>query len=258
MKIRIGRIPYLNSEIFYGGLKASELELISLVPSALSEAAREGFIDSGPLPTVTFFELNENFEPLGNFCIATTDRARSIFLYSRRPIEKLDGATIGVTSETTTTVQLMKAIFAEKFSVEPADYVSLDKPCDAFLLIGDIALRFRKGIEGYSYQYDLGEVWNQWTDLPFVFAQWAIRKDMDSTIKNEIEALLKISMEDSLANLDMIAKDRKDLDMTAEEIAEYIVSFNYRIGKREIKGKQRFKELLYGNSITNILGASHA
>ena len=88
MTTRIGCIPYLNSEVFYFGMAGEDgVELHPLVPRALSNAATEGGLDAGPVPLVTCFELEDTFKPLGNFCIATGEKARSILLFSKRPIE---------------------------------------------------------------------------------------------------------------------------------------------------------------------------
>ena len=97
MNIRLGRIPYLNSEVFYQDFPLDLVELHDLVPSALSRAARRGEVDVGPVPVVTCFELEEQFMPLGDFGISVKNKARSVLLLSKRPIEELDGARIGVT-----------------------------------------------------------------------------------------------------------------------------------------------------------------
>ena len=55
MTIRVGRIPYLNSEPFYYKLDREDIELVTLVPRALAQAVEEGTIDAGPIPVVDFF-----------------------------------------------------------------------------------------------------------------------------------------------------------------------------------------------------------
>ena len=68
MTARIGRIPYLNSEVFYYGMAAeADVELRPLAPRALSAAAVDGGLDAGPVPLVTCFELEHTFKPLGKF-----------------------------------------------------------------------------------------------------------------------------------------------------------------------------------------------
>jgi len=44
---------------------------------------------------------------------------------------------------------------------------------DAVLLIGDRAMR--ACLPGFTYAFDLGQEWHDWTGLPFVYAFWAVR-----------------------------------------------------------------------------------
>lgn len=246
MTTRIGRIPYLNSEVFcYGLTEEDGIELHPLVPRALSNAASEGGLDAGPVPLVTCFELEDTFKPLGNFCIATVEKAHSILLFSKRPIDELDDAVVGVTGETSTSVRLMKILFAERFSVTPGQYVDLNESSrDAFLLIGDEALRNRRGVPGYAYLYDLGEEWYKWTGLPFVFARWVVRLDLPDDKVRWLESLLSRSIERGLADVERIAASRQDLNMTDEEVIEYIRCFHYRLGEEELKAIEKFRNLL--------------
>jgi chorismate dehydratase len=256
MPIRLGQIPYLNSEVFYYGLRGRDVELTPLVPRALSTAAGQGRIDAGPVPLVTCFELEDGFQPLGDFCIATTDRARSILFYSKRPVETLGGAVIAITGQTSTTVRLLKVLLAHRYRVQPKEYTLLPEkfpsatgngvaaPWDAFLLIGDDALRHRGGIPGYPHCYDLGEVWNRWTGLPFVFARWVVRKDFPGDQASHLCKWLKQSIAQGIENVDSIAARRRDLNMTHAEVVEYILSFHYRLGRAELEAIERFKGLL--------------
>ncbi len=246
MTTRIGRIPYLNSEVFYLGMAAEPtIQLYPLVPHALSTVASRGGIEAGPVPLVTCFQLEDTFRPLGDFCIATTSRARSIFLYSKRPIEELNGAVVGVTGETSTSVRLMKTLFKLRYYVTPGRYVDLDETNrDAFLLIGDQALKNRLGVPGYPYLYDLGREWHEWTGLPFVFARWVVRRDVPDGKVRWLESLLSRSIEDGLADVEKIAASRRDLNMPREDIIEYIRSFHYHLGENEMKSIQKFRALL--------------
>ena len=90
----------------------------------------------------------------------------------------------------------MKTLLSRRFRVTPNRYVGLDdEPTDAFLLIGDEALRQRRGVPGYPHLYDLGEEWHRWTGLPFVFARWVVRRDLNDDKVRWLEALLSRSIE---------------------------------------------------------------
>jgi chorismate dehydratase len=245
MSISLGRIPYLNSEVFYQDFPLDLVELHDYVPSALSRAARRGEVDVGPVPTVTFFELEDQFMPLGDFGIAVEDKARSVLFFSRRPIEELDGSRIGITGESSTSVRLLKILMHQRYGVWPSEYVSTtDTRTDGILLIGDAALNNRHGLPSYPRVYDLGEMWREWTGLPFVFALWIVRRDLNREATELLVKLIDKSLERGMGRIDEIAAKRSDLSMTPGEVREYLLGFNYRLGDREKEAIALFRKHL--------------
>jgi predicted solute-binding protein len=83
MPIKVGRVPYLDCEPFYFDMARRGIETYEMVPSQLAPAAEKGEIDAGPVPLVDCFRLEDRFQPVSGFCIASTQRAGSIFLYSK-------------------------------------------------------------------------------------------------------------------------------------------------------------------------------
>lgn len=246
MTIRVGKIPYLNSVLFYHGLEhARDIALSPLVPRQLSGAAVEDAVDAGPVPLVTCWDLEGHFEPLDDFCIATVDRARSILFYSKRPFSELNGASIGITNETSTSVRLLKVLLENVYKVRPARFGHLDWPNnDAFLLIGDEALIHRRGVKGYSHVADLGHVWQEWTGLPFVFARWMVRRGCDAVVRDRLVAALTSSLDSGWNNFDAVVEPRThDLSMTTAEMREYLEGFHFRMTPAEHTAASRFREL---------------
>lgn len=251
--LKIGKIPYLNSVLFYYGLESNpetlaNLEFAPMVPRRLTAAALDEQLDAGPVPVVTTFDIAGTYEQLGDFCIATKDKARSILFYSRKPIKELDGARIGITTETSTSVRLLKVLFAQLYRVTPAEYVSVDvsddAPNDGVLLIGDEALRHRKGYDGYPHVADLGEVWHDATGLPFVFAAWVVRRALPDEQKEYIKAVLDDSLNEGWRHLEAaVAGKMEELDMTRAEVREYLDGFHFRMGAAEHDAMAKFAEL---------------
>jgi chorismate dehydratase len=253
--LRIGKIPYLNSVLFYDGLKravaeGAPLTLASLVPRQLSGAAVEDWVDAGPVPLVTCWDLESRYEPLvvdgrGDFCIATREKSWSILLFSKRPFEELGGARVGVTAETSTSVRLMKTLFAHFWRVRPAAYDHVDWPNnDAFLLIGDEALIHRRGIKDYPHVADLGEVWREWTGLPFVFARWVVRRDLDASRKLDLVERIEQSLASGRARMDEITEPRThDLNMSVQEMRAYLEAFDFQMTDPARDAVERFRQL---------------
>ena len=247
MKLKIGKIPYLNSTLFYYGLESNpetlaNMEFVPMVPSRLSSAAAGGQLDAGPVPLVTSFELGDTYEPLADFCIATVDKARSILFFSKKPMEMLNYSRIGVTHETSTSVRLLKVLLARLYRVTPREYASVGEPNDGFLLIGDEALRNRRGCEGYPLITDLGEAWHGTTGLPFVFAVWMVRRDLPEEQKTYLKTVLSRSLEEGWKHLGAAVEDKlRELDMTRQEAREYLEGFHFRLGAAERDAVATFK-----------------
>jgi chorismate dehydratase len=131
-----------------------------------------------------------------------------------------------------------------KYHVQPEAYVTLDEPYDAFLLIGNRALRQRWGVRGYRHTYDLGEEWYRWTGLPFVSARWMARQDLAPSDVAVLEDALYVGMEDGMDALYHQSDPRNDLMMRPRDVVEYIDGLRFFIGMSEQKAIDRFRESL--------------
>jgi chorismate dehydratase len=235
----------LNSEVFYQDFPLDLVELQDLVPSALSRAARRGEVDVGPVPLVTCFELEDQFMPLGDFGIAVRDKARSVLLFSKEKIEDLSGTRIAVTGESSTSVRLLKILLRRRYGLRGIQYVATtDVRTDAILLIGDAALNNRRGLPSYPRVYDLAELWTEWTGLPFVFARWIVRRDLNPEARDFLVKLLTKSLERGLTRIDEIAAARTDLSMTVDEKRDYLKGFIYVLGPKEKDSIELFRNHL--------------
>ena len=87
-------------------------------------------------------------------------------------------------------------MLALKYQVQSVTYVTLTEAHDACLLVGNEGLRQRRGSRDYPHTYDLGEEWHQWTGLPFVFARWIVRKDLDRQAAAVLEDALYGGLQD--------------------------------------------------------------
>src|SRR5262245_2600039 len=66
------------------------------------------------MAVVDWFGLENEFEPVGSYGIASEGAVLSVLLFSPRPIEMLAGALIGVTEETSTSFRLLRLLL-ERF-----------------------------------------------------------------------------------------------------------------------------------------------
>ena len=203
MRLLIGQISYLNSQPFYPLL--GEHRLIPTPPSELGRLASKGEIDAGILATADFLLHEDRYEPAAGLGVANREEVRSILFLSRRPMSELDGARIGITEETSTSVRLLRILLEVRDGVRPRNYVrGLRDEADAFLVIGNEALwRNTTPTPSFPHRYDLATEWWNWTGLPFVFALWAIRRSLPEAVKEEFADLLERSFTVGMSQIDV-------------------------------------------------------
>lgn len=238
--LRVGCIPYLNCEPFFAHLTG--VELMRRTPRLLGQAMAEGALDAGPLSLVDYLRCEGALVPLP-FGIATAGPARSVLFFSSRPIPELDGAVIGVTPETSTSVELLRILLALRYEVRPRAWVGLDEPSDAVLLIGDGAIRALKSGMRHAHVADLGREWTAWTGLPCVFARWAIRREVPEAEREWLRRRLDAALARGLGDLPAIARARRDTGFTPGEVLAYLGGFTYRLGAPEDKAIAEFVRL---------------
>ena len=247
-KTVLARVPYLNCAPFFHGLSLEgSWELENLPPRQFGLEAEAGRIAAGPMSLMDYFRLQDRFERLGNFGIAVRGRSGSALLFSRKPLRQLDGATIAVTQDTSTTVMLLRLLLEVRYELVPQTYQrGTSEDADAVLLIGDEALAFRATTRRYPYETDLSFEWWLWQHLPFVFAVWAVRKDGDPADKQLLSRELLRAFGLNSRRLDVLAAERVSaLGRSAEELTEYLEHFVYRFSQPEEDGIRAFSKLVH-------------
>jgi chorismate dehydratase len=238
--LRVGRIPYLNCEPFFHRLQG--VELVDLIPRRLGEAMAARRLDAGPLSLMDYLRIEPELTPLP-YGIGCPTGARSVLLFSDRPMAALGGARVGITGETSTSVELLRVLLALRHEVEPAAWVTAEEPCDAVLLIGDQAIRRAVSGPPAAHVVDLGLAWREWTGLPFVFARWAVASGVPARERRAFERALDVALDRGMAALPEIAAGRQDLGWSAAEIESYLRNFAFRLGPDEEKGAAEFVRL---------------
>jgi len=247
----IGKISYLNCVPFYRHFAPPHLEQVPMSPRQMGRLAERRQIDGGPLSLMDYFQVEEDYEIL-DFCIAVRDFARSVVLYSNYRWHELDGRRIGITADTSTSIELLRVILSGKYNVQaklvrmhPIFQADEAGGFDAALVIGDEALRRAKsGLAGFQYAFDLGHEWHEWTGLPFVFAVWAARRDMEAEKKARFTAALERAAAGAHQRPpDIGATHGKRLGLSQNEVQVYFSGFVYRLDENEREAITRFREL---------------
>ena len=220
------------------------IEVIELPPNELKTAISENHIQGGLVPLVDSFDLNGSMRNLSGFCVATMAHAGSVKLHSKVPIQELTGNTVSVPWEAPTSVKLLQVLLSIKHEVNPAAYVSEDQPHEARLLAGNQGLRHRRGLREHPHLYDLGDEWTQWTGLPFVFARWILRNDVERQDALIVEDSLYTSLQDWADGLYRVLGPAIPLPIHPQDIHTYTQGLRYFMGRPEEQSVEQFQKYL--------------
>lgn len=253
--LRIGRIRYANlSPIFYmleRSADCSAYEFVEGVPSVVNRLLREGDIDISPSSSIEYLRNEEKYTVLDGHSISSAGPIGSILLFSRRPIETLNGLIVLASSQSETSVALLDIVLNKFYDLDcPLKSTSepLEKAIEthtAYLLIGDDALR--EALKWPKlYIYDLGDIWHKNTGLPFVFALWIARNAWsmeEPALFERFRKDLDAAKVGALKNLRTIAGESPLLSMLSEdEIVSYWKGISYDLDEEHKKGLELFQK----------------
>jgi chorismate dehydratase len=255
MKLRIGKITYANLfpifHILQKECDCSEYEFIEGAPSDLNKKICKGEIDISPSSSIEFLRHADKYTLIENHSISSHGPVGSILLFSKRPIEALNGVTVLTSSQSDTSVALIQIIL-QKFYEIACFFKSTSDPAEkafrsheAYLLIGDEAL-----VEALKWPrlfiYDVGELWYRNTGLPFTFALWIVRRESlngkADLLKRFTEDLNKAKKE-ALKDLPAVAAASPLRHiLSEEELVSYWKGISYDFGEEHKKGFDLFRK----------------
>ena len=254
--MRIGRIGYINCAPVYGAIDRgivalpAKAELVTGTPAELNDLLIAGALDVSVISAVEYARHAKELVLLPDLAISCDGPVRSVALFSKRPVEKLDGLTVLLSASSRTSVGLLELLCRDVWKIEPkfaqarAEAQDLDAlaalPHEAVLVIGDAALALAaRGT--YAHRYDLGEEWKKWTGLPFVFAVWAARRVAGpASIPVAHESLLA-SRAWGLAHLELLAEDAAGATgVPLDACREYLAGLDYAFTYKHLAGLTDF------------------
>lgn len=246
--LRIGRIEYANCTPLFHVLQeqfsCSGYEFVAGVPAELNRMLLAGEIDVCPSSSIEYAYHPDRYAILPHLSISSSGAVASVLLFSSLPVEKLDGRKVLLSSESATSVNLLKILLGQRFGcactyevAQPAAPHS-DDESSALLLIGDSALR--KSLKKTDlFVYDLGALWYAWTGYPFVFALWLCRIEVADGIElRELARQLLLAKErvpGSLEQLAMCAKEAVWMG-SSRLLAYWRDNISYQLDEREQAG----------------------
>ncbi|RJP95190.1 MAG: ABC transporter substrate-binding protein [Desulfobacteraceae bacterium] len=260
--INIGRIQYINVNPVYHEFENKPLprgmRLFSEPPATLNRMLREGELDISSVSASAFARNSEDWLMLPDMSIACYGKVMSVLLVSRHAFRDLHTKPVFLTDESATAVDLVKLLFAlqgvdpefERRQVKSPD--DLTDMAGAGLVIGDAALK-HNWHDRFDHVWDLCEMWNDMTGLPFVFAVWAVRRSFAKAHPESVRQvmdMLQHSKDAGLADIDRIAEtSAKKLGIDLAVSQTYFKSMYYSLSDPEIKCLTAFFKGLFDNRI---------
>ena len=243
--MRIGAVSYLNTKPLVHRLAefAPRAEVVFDLPSRLADDLAVGKLDVALIPSVEYFQ-NPDYAIISDACIGCRGPVLSVKLLSRVPMDKI--RTLALDEGSRTSVALVRILLKERFGLSPRllpfplDVDAETVAADAVLMIGDRAMH---PPAGFSQEWDLGDEWCRWAELPFVFAMWVTRQGSLLEL-SEIEVALGRARDEGVAHLAEIAqRESASVGLTREQCLSYLRdNLHFFLGPRERRGLELFQK----------------
>jgi chorismate dehydratase len=232
----IGVVPYLNALPLYHTLpnpdssarvQTDQKRIVRAVPSQLAPMLSRGECDVALIPVVEHFR-GVGAEIITNACIGSSGSVRSVLMLHRVPLHKIQN--VAVDSSSRTSVALLQIILRDAYAINAQfvehapDWKTMLRAHEAALIIGDGAL---EAVEEMRHEkseiqiLDLGAAWTQLTDLPFVYAAWVTKRDLNQSDKNELIRVLESSRDEGVKTIPQLARNNATNKLSGTLIESY-------------------------------------
>ena len=235
-KIKVTAVSYLNTKPFLYGIFQSpiqdEIELSLDIPSECARKLQSGEADLGIVPVAVIPKLATP-HIISDYCIGAVGAVTTVCIYSDVPMAEISALYLDFHSKTS--VALAKLLLDKYWRHNPVlldgteGYISKIGGNVAGLVIGDRTIGLSKQ---YKYVYDLGEMWQKYTGLPFVFAAWVANRELDADFINRFNVALKIGLDHIPQLVYLLPTQSKEFDFDLTEYFTHHISYNFDAAKK--------------------------
>jgi chorismate dehydratase len=242
---KVTAVSYLNTKPFIYGLEnsdvAQQMELSQDFPAICAEKLLNGEADIALVPVAVIPQLSTP-HIVSDYCIGAIGPVKTVCLFSEVPIE--DITDIYLDYQSRTSVALLRVLCKEYWKVKPGmvkaypGYTSEICGTVAGVVIGDRAISF---LDKFPYVYDLAEIWQKFTGLPFVFAAWVAPFNIDEDFLKSFNEALKLGLD----HRQQIGDRHAFFNNNMFDSVKYLTnSISYPLDTEKRKGMQLFLEKL--------------
>lgn len=245
MVYKFGILSYINALPFYAAMQCgaikSDFAISFGVPTTLNHALQNGQLDLAFISSTEYLSHPERYVLVDDFCIGARERVGSVKLYLKSSIASLEGKTIACTSQSASSIALLRLLCHHFWRVEPsfaplASLEELDRH-EGFLLIGDDCLS-RPEVPPF-HSIDLAQAWYYATGLPFTFAVLAARPGVNVPVQTLRQALQWAR--ENWTTVEQVAAEASQLPL--EMIRAYYPLLRYDFDLEQQKGFNHLRNL---------------
>ena len=252
--LRLGHIHYSNCLPVHAQLLAEpgpDLQIVHGTPGELNLALARGDIDVAPCSSIEYARQAPHYRLIPGLVIGSHGHVRSIRLESTIPLSELGGRSVAVPTASATSVVLLRILLERRYGSrvhfiwfnQEAAHDPIAEGAAAALWIGDQALL--RAAQPDRTSHDLGELWTDWTGLPFAFALWQVRlgPEHDAAL-HSLAQRLHASIHTSLTQPLRLAERYADqFGMTPQQLADYWYGLRFGLDQPMLRGLSRFYEM---------------
>lgn len=255
--IKIGALSFINALPFFNPFIEKRIpfsgEFAFGTPTQVNKQLQEGSVEIGLVSSATFIKNRESYVLLTNLGIGATKAVKSVCLYSKHDISKLDGKSVAICDSSATSAMLLKVLCEHFWHIAP-NFVevhaqdslqTLLNTYDAALVIGDECLL---AMPSPSVNvYDLAKEWYGFSKKPFVFAVFATRIDAWMDWPDEVREFhqkLSLAYDHSTANFsETLASAHAKTGLSMTVLEEYYKGLDYYLDSSHFQGLEQFAAL---------------
>lgn len=205
-----------------------DIDLLAIAPRQLVEPLRSGLLEAALVSSIEAFR-QPGYRAVAGLGIASRGPVRSVRAFLRHGCETCDIKTVGIDESSETSVALLKILLSQRLGNPDCSFERIvpnmhpdEMPHDLVMMIGDHGLA---ADAGKRRVLDLGEQWQSWTGLPFVYALWLIGPGINNP--ENIVPILRRAHKEGLR--------RGVTDGTSGAV-------HYEISDLDLRGLERFRD----------------
>jgi chorismate dehydratase len=246
--MKIAVTDFINARPLIQGFAERGVQLMFDSPRGCAQALENGTVDFALLPSIEYARM-DGISIIPGICVSSIGPVKSVLLFLKKELSQIRN--IAVDQRSRTAAALLKILARELFKINP-EYLEISPSTqspssDAALVIGDHALKEVSNFKGQVI--DLGEVWGQWTQLPFTYAFWVGR---EASINPECLAKFYEVKENGMLLRFQIAQETLIDGLGSHEILDYLTkNICYDWSSFHEKGLKLFYEMAFRNHLIN-------